>query len=216
MLLKSREKILIVLAILAGAVWGFDRFYYTPQIRNIQRLRAEVKAADLRLTESLLMAKGVETLKAELLRKGEELKKLSERTLSGKEFGTFLKHLAKESDPLQMKVISLAPQEENLPPPEGKKETSASQYKRVTVQMVLHSTYAKLGTYLKGVEELPFLIHVDSLQVERNEEVHPLLKVTLGLRMYIAEAEKGSRGQGFRESSGNIEIKGFLNLFAKS
>jgi Tfp pilus assembly protein PilO len=185
MVLKSREKILIVLAVIVIGILAFDRFYYTPQSRKIQRLKAEVMAADLRLNESLMVGKGVETLETEVLRQEGELKKLSERTLKGEEFRTFLKHLAKESDSLQMKVISLTPQEEKLPPPEGKKETSASQYRRVSVQMVLHSTYPKLGTYLKGIEELPFLIHVDNLQVEKSEEVHPLLKVTLGLSMYI-------------------------------
>jgi Tfp pilus assembly protein PilO len=185
MVLKSREKILIVLAIVVIAILAFDRFYYTPQSRKIQRLKAEVMAADLRLNESLMVGKGVETLEAEVLRQEGELKKLSERTLKGEEFRTFLKHLARESDPLQMKVISLTPQEEKLPPPEGKKETPVSKYRRVSVQMVLHSTYPKLGTYLKGIEELPFLIHVDSIQIEKNEEVQPLLKVTMGLSMYI-------------------------------
>jgi Tfp pilus assembly protein PilO len=185
MVLKSREKILIVLAVIVIGILAFDRFYYTPQSRKIQRLKAEVKTADLKLNEFLLAAKGVETLETEVLRQEGELKRLSERTLKGEEFRTFLKHLAKESDPLQMKVISLIPQEEKLPLPEGKKETSASQYRRVSVQMVLHSTYTKLGGYLKGVEELPFLIHVDNLQVEKNEEVHPLLRVTMGLSMYI-------------------------------
>jgi hypothetical protein len=84
-----------------------------------------------------------------------------------------------------MKVISLTPQEENLPPPLGKKEGPASQYKRVMVQVVLHSTYTKLESYLKGIEGLPFLIHVDNIQVERTEEVHPLLKVSVVLSMYI-------------------------------
>jgi hypothetical protein len=51
--------------------------------------------------------------------------------------------------------------------------------------MVLLSTYAKLGTYLKGIEELPFLINVDNIQMERTEEVQPFLKVTIGLSMYI-------------------------------
>jgi Tfp pilus assembly protein PilO len=194
MVLKSREKILIVLAIIVIAILAFDRFYYTPQSRKIQKLKAEVKAADLKLNEFLLVAKGVETLETEVLRQEGELKRLSERTLKGEEFRTFLKHLAKESDPLQMKVISLIPQEEKLPLPEGKKETSASQYRKVSVQMVLHSTYTKLGGYLKGVEELPFLIHVDNLQVEKNEEVHPLLKVTLGLNMYMTEESKGVKG----------------------
>jgi hypothetical protein len=146
------------------------------------------------LNESLLVAKGMETLEAEVLRQEGELKRLSERTLKGEEFRTFLKHLARESDPLQMKVISLNPQEEKLPPPEGKKEASASQYRRVSVQMVLHSTYAKLGTYLKGIEELPFLINVDNLQVEKEEGVQPFLKVTMGLSMHIIEKSKGVKG----------------------
>jgi Tfp pilus assembly protein PilO len=194
MVLKSREKILIVLAIIAIAIWAFDHFYYTPQTHKISRLKADINAADLKLKESLLVTEGVETLEAEVHRLEGELKRLSERTLKGEEFRTFLRHLARESDSLQMKVISLNPQEEKLPPPEGKKEASASQYRRVNIQMVLHSTYTKLGAYLKGIEELPFLINVDNLQVEKNEEVQPLLKVTIGLSMYIIEKSKGVKG----------------------
>lgn len=194
MKLKSREKILAVLAIIAIAIWAFDRFYYTPQSRKIKTLKAEAKAADLKLEESLLMEKGIETLEADVLRREGDLKRLSERTLRGQEFKTFLKHLARESNSLQMKVISLTPQEEKLLPPERKKEGSASQYRRISVQMVLHSTYPKLGTYLKGIEELPFLINVDNLQVEKNEEVQPLLKVTIGLSIYIIEESKEVKG----------------------
>src|SRR4030066_2436435 len=143
MKLKSREKILVGLAIIATAIWVFDYFYYTPQIRKIKMLRAEVKSVDLKFNESLLVAKGVETLETEVLRQEGELKRLSERTLKGEEFRTFLKHLAKESDSLQMKVISLTPHEEKLPSPEGKKEFSDSQCWKVYVPLVLHSTYTK-------------------------------------------------------------------------
>ena len=184
MKLKSREKILIVFVVIAIAIWAFDFFYYTPQTRKIQGLKAEAKTADLKLKESLLVTVGVETLEAEVRRLEGELNRLSERTLKGEEIRTFLRHLARESDSLQIKVISLNPQEEKLPLPEGKKEVSGSQYRRINIQMVLHSTYTKLGTYLKGIEELPFLISVDSLHVEKNEEVQPLLKVTMGLSMY--------------------------------
>src|SRR3989304_7625378 len=167
MVLKSREKILIILAVVAIAFWVFATFYYTPQNRKSKALKVELKAADLKLDESLLMMKAAETLEAEVLRQEEALRRLSERTLRGQEFRTFLRHLARESDSPQMKVVSLTPQEENLPSPEGKKEGSSSQYRRITVQMVLHSTYAKLRTYLKGIEELPFLINVDNIQIEK-------------------------------------------------
>jgi hypothetical protein len=60
--------------------------------------------------------------------------------------------------------------------------------------MLLHSTYTKLGAYLKGIDELSFLINVDNLQVEKEEGVQPLLKVTIGLSMYITGEEKGFKG----------------------
>ena len=186
MKLKSREKILIVLAIIAGAIWAFDKFYYTPQSHKIKALKEETKTADSKLNEYLQYAQGVETVEAEIARMERDIQKSNKRPLKGEEFRVFLRHLARESDPLQMKIISIIPQEEKISPPEGKKETLASQYKKVSIQMVLHSTYNKLGAYLKGIEELPFFVNVDSLQIEKNEELQPLLKVTMGLSMYIA------------------------------
>jgi Tfp pilus assembly protein PilO len=191
MKLKSREKILIVFVLIAIAIWAFGRFYYTPQSRKILQFKEEIKAADKKMEQFLLLTKGVETVEAEVTRLERELKGLTERTLKGEEFRAFLRHLARESNALPMKMISLTPLEEKLSLPvgidshrEGKKE-SAFQYRKVTVQMVLHSTYTKLGTYLKDIEKLPFLVNIDSLQIERNEEISPLLKVTMGLSMHI-------------------------------
>jgi Tfp pilus assembly protein PilO len=185
MVLRSREKILLVFVAIAVAIWAFDHFYYAAQNRKISGLKEEVKAADLRLAESVLLTKGTETVEAEVTRLEKELDRLSKKTLKGEEFRAFLKHLAKESDPLQMKIISLIPQEEKPSLPEVEKGTSASQYRKVTVHMVLHSTYTKLGSYLKGIEELPFLVNVDNLQIEKNEEILPFLKVTIGLSIHI-------------------------------
>ena len=184
MTLRNREKILIVFVFIAIAIWGFDLFYYTPQSRKISQLKGEIKAADQKTEQLLLLTKGVETVEAEVTRLEKELKGLSERTLKGEEFRAFLRHLARESNALQMKIISLTPQEEQLSLPERKKE-SDFQYRKITIQMVIHSTYTKLETYLKDIEKLPFLVNVDSLQIERNEEISPLLKITMGLSMHI-------------------------------
>ena len=184
MALKSREKTLMVFVLIAIAIWGFDRFYYTPQNRKIIQFKGEIKAADQKMEQFLLLTKGVETVEAEVIRLEEELKGLSERTLKGEEFRAFLRHLARESNALQMKIISLTPQEEKLSLPEKKKE-SDFQYRKITIQMVLHSDYAELGIYLRDIEKLPFLVNVDSLQIERNEGISPFLKVTMGLSMHM-------------------------------
>lgn len=185
MSLKSREKMLILFAVIAIAIWAFDRSYYTPETRRLSALKEEVRAADQRMTESLIFAKGVETLEAEVSRLEKELQRWSERMLKGEEFRAFLKHLGRESDRLQMKMITFTSEEEKISPPEEKKVTVASQYKKVNIQMVLHSTFTALETYLKRIEELPFLVTVDNLQVDRIGEITPLLKVTMGLSVYV-------------------------------
>ena len=187
MALKRREKILLVGVLIAIAIFLFDRFFDTHTNRRILSLKGEVKAAEAKLSELALLSKGLETAEAEIIRLEEELKGLSERTLRGEEFRAFLRHLAQESDPLQMKVISITPSEEKVSLPEEKKGALSPDARKVSVQLVLHSTFAKLGSYLKGIEELPFLIQVEALQIERNGEIQTFLQVTLGLKMYIIE-----------------------------
>jgi Tfp pilus assembly protein PilO len=84
-----------------------------------------------------------------------------------------------------MKIVSLTLQEEKLSPPEGEQAVSFFQYKRVMVKILLQSTYNAIGAYLKSIEELPFLVSVDNLQIERTEEIFPLLKVNMGLSVLV-------------------------------
>jgi len=190
MALKTREKILFLGVLIAMAIFLFDRLYDTPMNRRISILKGEVKAADAKLTELSLLSKGLESAEAEIIRLENELKGLSERTLRGEEFRAFLKHLARESDPLLMKVISIVPFEEKISPSAEKNEPVSQDSRKVMVQLVLHSTFSKLESYLKGIEELPFLIRIEGLQIQRNEEIQqPLLKVTLKLMMYIIALE---------------------------
>jgi Tfp pilus assembly protein PilO len=182
---KSRERILIVCCELAIVLGTYFMFFDTPHIHKMLLLKEDLKATDLRLGELQILTKGAETVEAEVSRLEKELGLLGKKSLKGEEFRAFLKQLARESDPLQLKIISLVPQEEKTTLPEGKKESSALPYRKVTVQMVVHSNYNKLGSYLKKIGDLPFLINVDNLQIERNEEVQPLLKVTMALDMYI-------------------------------
>jgi Tfp pilus assembly protein PilO len=84
-----------------------------------------------------------------------------------------------------MKIVSLTLQEEKLSLPEGEQAVSFFQYKRVMVKILLQSTYNAIGAYLKSIEELPFLVSVDNLQIERTEEILPLLKVNMGLSVLV-------------------------------
>jgi hypothetical protein len=185
MALKSREKLLLLFASIAIAVLVFDQIYYTPQHRKILRLKEEVRATELKLSESLLLIKGIEAVETDVSRLAKELEGLKGRALSEDRFEAYLKQLAKESYRLRLKMVSLIVQEERTPSGEEKKEPSLSQYRKVNLQLVLHSDFISLGHYLKAIEELPFLVAINNLQVEREEKIFPLLKATLGLSVYL-------------------------------
>jgi len=188
--LKEREKIIILIGALAVAFWGFDFFYYTPQKKKIMNLKAEIQAAENKSKESAILRTGVENLELELSRLEKQLQGHPQKVLQGEEFRAFLKQLAGESARLQMKMISLSLQEEKLSPSPEKKASSSLPHRRVAVHLVLHATYNALGNYLKGIQQLPFLVTLDLLQVERKEELLPFLVVTLelGVRVFSLEA----------------------------
>src|SRR4030067_1838344 len=116
MVLKSREKILICLVLIAVAIWTFDHFYYSPQKKKISQLKEEITSADLRLKESPLLIQGVENMESEVSRLEKELQGIIERMLKGEESRTLLKHLARDSYRLQMKLVSLDLREERIYP----------------------------------------------------------------------------------------------------
>ena len=182
MALKNREKILLLLGLIAVSFYIFDLIYYTPRSRKIRGLEGELKAAELKLQELALLTKGMETINEKVKKLEDELRGLSEKTVKGDEFRSFLNHLAKESDPISMKIVSIKPLEEEIFNDQG---GFIKNLKKVRVNLVLHSTFYKLENYLKGIEKLPYLIDIDDLQVERIEEIYPLLKATLLINLYI-------------------------------
>lgn len=186
MVLKYREKIMIFLGVLAVAVWAFDHFYYMPHKKKIAELKAEIAAVDSKLTQARAFRQGVEATEREITRLEKEMQVYRERLLRGEELRTFLKQLAKDSERLAIKIISLSPQEAKSPEEIEHKEQNA-EYKKVAVQMAMWATYRSLESFISNLERLPFLISLDYLKVERQEDKYPYLFVTLEIGVQIYE-----------------------------
>lgn len=187
MALKKREKQFLLFAAVAVAILAFDQLYYTPQSRKISRLKEEVKASGGKIEELRLLEKTLEGLEAGVARLEAETKGFEGRILTPEKLNGFLRHLGKESHRLQMKIISLNPETEK-PPSDGEKSDRPLS-RRVRLKMVLHSRYDSLLKYLKGLEDPSFFVRVNHLQVEREEKIHPLLRTTLVLNVYLSSPD---------------------------
>jgi len=190
MKLKSREKVLVAFMVVAIGIWAFDQFYYTPQKRKIKILKEEIQNSDLKLKESLVLAKGLEITQTEVSQMEKKLDLLGRKPMKGGEFKAFLRHLAKESERLHMKTISIAPQEEGRNSSKENEENPPSPFEKVPVQLVLHSDFYSLGDYLKGIEGLFLPVYISGIQIEKVEEIFPLLKATIGLTIYVHSPEE--------------------------
>jgi Tfp pilus assembly protein PilO len=189
MKLNNRETLLITIMVIAIGVWAFDQFYYTPRSRKIVRLKEEIQSADLKLKESLILTKGLETTEAEVSQLEKKLKAFVPKTEKGGEFKTFLNHLAGESQRLHMKIVSIAPQKEAGISPKEHGENPLPPYEKVPVSVVLHSGFNSIGDYLKSIEELPLLLDISGVRIEKEEGLFPLLKATITLTLYTHSAE---------------------------
>lgn len=187
MKLKRREKILLLFCLIAVSFYFFDLFYYKPRLRKIKTVEKECKDIENKLQELSLLIKEKEIVNERLKELEDKLKELNEKTLKGNEFKAFLNHLAKESNPILMKIISLKPAEEEISPEKDREKIGlVGKLKKVNVNMVLHSAFYKLKNYINEIENLPFLIQIGGLQVERDEEIYPLLKVTLNISLFVS------------------------------
>ena len=189
MKLNRRETLLVTFMVIAIGVWAFDQFYYTPRSRKIVRLKEEIQSADLKLKESLILTKGLETTEAEVSQLEKKLKAFVPKTEKGGEFKTFLNHLAGESQRLHMKIVSIAPQKEAGISPKEHGENPLPPYEKVPVSVVLHSGFNSIGDYLKSIEELPLLLDISGVRIEKEEGLFPLLKATITLTLYTHSAE---------------------------
>jgi len=185
MALRAREKKLLLLAGIAVAILVFDQLYYTPQSRKIARLKEEIKALEGKMEEQRLLRTSLEALESEIARLEEETKGIESLTLGKEGLKNFLTHLARESDRLPMKIVSLSPEGEK-PQADSEKEESLP-YKRVRLRLVLHSPFHSLAAYVRSIEELPFFVRLSDFQVEREERIAPLLKATLRVTVYVWE-----------------------------
>lgn len=186
MVLKNREKIMIFLGILAVAIWAFDHFYYMPQKKKILELKAEIGAVDSKLTEAMAFRHGVEATELEIARLEKEMQVYRARLLRGEELRTFLKQLAKDSEQLPIKIISLSAQEAKIPT-KGEQKEKTGEYKKVAVPIVMWATYRGLESFIRNLEHLPFLISLDHLKIERQEKKYPYLLVNLEIGVQIYE-----------------------------
>lgn len=198
--LKFRERLMILLAVLAGAGFVLETYYLDPARKDLARERNRVVAQQERLgglqvREAELRVRLAADLDAENKERIQQL-----RTGIAQEEALLREELTNLVSPTEMTRVlrDLVPAEGRLslvgvrslpstPVLIGSGGEDAPQLYRRGVELSMRGEYLALVTYLRAVEDSPWRLHWDVLKLATEE--YP--RVEILLRVYTLSIEPG-------------------------
>ena len=177
--MTKREKIMIGAAVSAVVFMSFYMLLYQPEKKELLRLQKEIKTVNLEIERIAIAVQGLRKLEEEVAL-AQKRASLVRRIPSGeKPVQELLRQLAAKASRLDMDVISLKSGEVSESPQEE------SPYKSLAVVMNIQCPYRHLGSYLNGINDLPGLITVNGLEIVRDNQIFPRVKVKLTLSILV-------------------------------
>lgn len=178
--MTKREKIMIGAAVFAVLFGCFYMFVYQPKEKEVLRLQEEIRTVDLEIEEIVTAVPDLKKLEEDVAREQKRVSFARKMTSGTQAIQEFLGQLAGAAHRLDMEVISLG---EEL---ESRHENS--HYSILTTVVEIQCPYRQLGSYLKGLSDLPGLVAVDGLEIVRDRQILPNVHVELILSILFLDS----------------------------
>jgi hypothetical protein len=200
MVIKTREKIMVVLAAAVVLYFAVDFLALGPLQKGIKAKQSQLRELQEKMTAATNTLPEIGVLRTRVEGKKRFLDSAKERVVGKDQLRLFLDQLAGESARLKLEINSLTIGREGEV---GKSEKSAapqaaggkdagpggSKFKKVMTDLNLSGPYEGVMIYLAEVEKLPLFMEMDQVQIQGNKEGAP--KVQLSIRPgFLMKAEE--------------------------
>ena len=176
----KREKIMVGAAVSAVVLMCFYVFVYQPKNKQCMALQERIKRADLEIERIVRAIPDLEKLEKEVARERKRVSLVKKTTSDMKPIEQILQQLARDTCNLGIDVISMQLVEESKP------SLETSRYRKMNIVINIQCPYRCLGSYLKGLGDLPGLFIIDGLEIVRDNRIFPKLRAKLTLSTYIS------------------------------
>ena len=160
------------------------------------RLKTKIAAQSQKIKEYERLIRAFPNPEKEIEDIEKRIQELKAKEANRKQLPQVIQQLARKTNELNINTISIKPRED-IRPTEEKLIQGVS---KVYIEIVMLSPYHVVGEYLKALTELPTILTVESLSIERKQEsttrsgisgTNELL-VTLLLSTYMYGRDKGA------------------------
>jgi hypothetical protein len=204
MVLKTREKVMIGVAVLVGVVMGFDQFLTQPKKKEAKALQNQVQESNEKLAAVTSSLVGLNQIKKRLEEKRKEKEAFSGRIPDDRQLGIVLDQLGKESHTKQIDLIQLNFNDQLAGnPAEEKGGAQPGSFKKVVLDIEMNAAFRNIGPSLENILSLPIFSEFEKVDIKRKDEIFPKLQVTVQQTLYISSSLKtasqgGGDGQNIR------------------
>ena len=180
--LSRREKVIAAVVAVVAVVFLVNRFILEPQVKNVRKLRAELK--ELTGQTASIAPKLVEfnKLNSDLVAKQRQLEEI-EQVLSGKaEVAEIISAVSRQARSHDLQIQQLRPQRATAM---RSRAGQPSEYRQLNLDLGMSGRYEELGEFLDALEQQPFFIRVAELRVSKGHRGPPFLDIQLKLAIVM-------------------------------
>jgi Tfp pilus assembly protein PilO len=183
--LTPREKTILVVMTLVVVGLGFFKLEHEVREEKIKKITSQINKTNTALNSLAktipagAKVKNIEKKIAKLNEKNAQLKK-DIKFAKSRMRGSYLEILnAMNAEAEKSKAILKSTKTTDEEIKKGKLK-----YKEVTVTMVIHSDYKAIASFIEGLEKIPAIIFLDTIEVKRKDEFLPNIQTKLTLKLY--------------------------------
>jgi len=176
-------------AVFAVVLMCFYVFVYQPKKKETVRLQERIKSVDREIERIVKAIPDLKKLEEDVTRE-QKWVSLAKKTASDMQpIEQLLQHLARDTRRLNIDVISIGLGKELEPSHEK------SRYKRMTMVINIQCSYRHLASYLKSLGELPGLFILEELEIVRDNQIFPKLRIHLALSAFVSHEISAQGGE---------------------
>jgi hypothetical protein len=202
MVLKTREKVFVGVALLVGLAMIFDTFITRPKEKKVAVLKAQVQEYNEKLSTLTTSMTGLQRVKKRVEEKRKAKELFSGRITDVKQIDLFLEQVGKESQKKHIDLVQLTINY-SQPGAQGteKEKASPESIKKVTMDVELLAGFGAIGSYLDGLQLLPIFLEVEKVDISQKEGSASKLQVSIQQSLYLS-------GSLPRKEPGKANVKG--------
>ncbi len=183
--LTPREKAIMVAMTLVVVGLGFFKLEYEVQEKKLKKITSQINKTNTslnslaRIIPAAASVKNIEQKINKFKDNNAQLKK-DIKFAKSRMRGSYLEILnAMNAEAEKSKAILKSTKTTDEEIKKGKLK-----YKEVTVTMVIHSDYQAIASFIEGLEKIPAIIFLDTIEIKRKDEILPNIQTKLTLKLY--------------------------------